>query len=97
MEKKKIIHKECLFLLENFFSSIKFYLFYSKHFHLFTQHEYSNGKNLFTEEDKFEYIYFVKDGEVELSLNMNVFQIDEKIHLLSNKLNILPKVFCIFS
>ena len=82
----KILHKDAKFLIDNFiFKKIK--QFEEKYFPFFEYEEKNNNQYLFKENEQLDYIYFLKEGIIELSLNKNILQI---ISLL-DKLNLLKE------
>ena len=85
-EYRKILHRDAKFLTENFiFKKIK--QFEEKYFPFFEYEEKNNNQYLFKENEQLDYIYFLKEGIIELSINKNILQI---ISLL-NKLNMLKE------
>ena len=80
-EYKIILHRDSKFLIDNFiFKSIS-KQFEEKYFPFFKYEEININHYLFTENQPLEYIYFLKDGIVELTINKNTLQIN---YLLEN-------------
>ena len=57
--------------------------FRKKYFSDFTLHEYFRGDAIFEDKVKIEYLYFIKEGEVELTLNINLFELTNLIKSFS--------------
>jgi CRP-like cAMP-binding protein len=76
IEQQKIINKEILFFLDNFFfQTIANKLFEKKYFPMFLLNECRRGETLFKEGEEVNYLYFIREGEVELILNKSVLEI----------------------
>lgn len=87
-EKQKMINREVVFLLDNnLFKEIHSKNFERKYFQLFISEEYSRNTLLFKENQAVEYIYFIKEGEIELSMNKSLIE----IHGFTNQLSYLTK------
>ena len=77
---------EINFFLEiSFFHHFKSNYFHQKLFPSFTLHNISKGDYLFRQDEKLQFIYFLKEGEFELSFIYDL----EGINLLLNKINSL--------
>ena len=66
----------------HFFHKIKYFIFRKKYYKLFTLEKYYNGDILFKEGEKIKYIYFIKEGNVQLNLSKSINDIDDLIALL---------------
>ena len=86
-EKNKIRIKECMYYVNNFFAQIKLPVFKAKYFTLFAEFEMFNMNVICRENDELKHVYFIKEGEIELKINVNISQLNEKIELLSKKIN----------
>ena len=89
---KKIIEDEVNFLWKNyFFKSIFKSTFEKFYFRLFETIIYQRGQNIFFENDKVDYIYFIKEGEIKLTSNRCVLENHVLIKLIEKKINIKEK------
>ena len=89
---KKIIEDEVNFLLKNyFFKSIIKSTFDKFYFRLFETVIYQRGQNIFFENEKVDYIYFIKEGEIKLTSNRSVLENHVLIKLIEKKINIKEK------
>ena len=80
-EKYSIINKEIDFLRDNFiFSKIHKKKFEKEYFNLFKIEEYKRGEILSYEFTPIKYIYFIKNGEVELYTKKNSIQIQSLLN-----------------
>ena len=76
--------KEETFLIENyFFRNITRNIFDRKYFNNFIKEEFKRGKILFNQNERVDNIYFVRQGELELSINRNYFEMFNIINQLS--------------
>ncbi len=89
-EKQKIASRDLNFILSNFFfKNIPQNTFKQKYFSDFISCDYTKGDFLFTENSEADYIYFIKEGEVHLSIShINLKEINSLIKDLSEKLKI---------
>ena len=89
---KKIIEDEVHFLWKNyFFKSIFKSTFEKFYFRLFETVIYQRGQNIFFENDKVDYIYFIKEGEIKLTSNRCVLENHVLLKLIEKKINIKEK------
>ena len=56
-------------------------------FNEFIQCEYKRDEILFDENDEFDYIYFIKSGEIEISVNMSLLELNQFIQEMSKNSN----------
>ena len=88
-EYKKILKKDAKYLIDNFiFKGIGRY-FEKKYFPYFSYEEIDMNSYLFRENKPVEYIYFLKEGIIELTINKDIFQ----IHSLLKRLNYRQKAY----
>jgi len=89
-EYKKILHRDAKYLIDNFiFKQISRH-FEKKYFPFFVYEELNYNDYLFKQNKPVEYIFFLKEGVVELSINKNIFQIDtliKNLNLIKQKKN----------
>ena len=79
-EKEKIKAKEVQFLIENyFFRPVKVKTFVKRFFKDFEYEEVDREKILFKEKDVTDYIYFIKEGDVELLVNKSIIDVQKWI------------------
>ena len=82
-ERHKLLSKEVQYLLHSFiFKFIKFNTFYTKYFNFFIESSYLKNFVLFNENEPVKDIIYIKEGEIELSINVNF----DDLNLLINKL-----------
>ena len=84
-EYNKILHKDAKFLIDNFIFKYIYKQFEEKYFSFFEYIELNINQFLFEENQSLEYIYFLKEGIVEFSMNKNIFQ----IYSLLEELNLI--------
>ena len=89
MEKQKIIMIEVGFLTENFFyKTINPFIFQKKYFSEFLLCESIKGNCLFQENKVCDFLYFIKEGEIELKIEANLIELNQLIKTLVIKSNI---------
>ena len=69
----------------HFFSNIKYYKFREKYFKLFTHEKYYKGDILFKEGENIKYIYFIKEGSVQLYTSKSINDIESLLTILIQK------------
>ena len=69
----------------HFFSNIKYYKFRDKYFKLFTNEKYYKGDILFKEGEQINYIYFIKEGSVQLYTSKSINDIENLLIILIKK------------
>ena len=83
-EKERIKTREIQFLIENyFFRPVKIKTFVKKFFKDFIYEEALRDTIIFKEKDAMDYIYFIKEGEVEIYVNKTIVEIQKFIRGLS--------------
>ena len=86
-EKSKIIKKQLIVLLKNFyFNKINPKKFEKKYFGYFIRNIYKKGDIVFKEDEKPQFVYFIEDGRVELSTTKNILEMQKTIDILEKKL-----------
>ena len=79
-DKIKFLSKEITFLHTNFFfKSIKHEVFKEKYYNYFIYQDYNKKKTIFSQDENLDHIYFIKEGEIEVSMNCNLISINELI------------------
>ena len=87
LEFQKLKLKENLFIIDNYvFQSIKSSYFKKKYFQEFHAEEYERGKILFKKGETLNYIYFTKEGEIDLALRINFLELNYIIQTFTLKL-----------
>ena len=76
-----------MFYIDNFFRNTKIQTFFSKYLALYAEIELPRKHVITREADELNYIYLIKEGEIELIINVNYEQLQEKIQVLSKKVN----------
>jgi len=83
-EKRKLWEIELTFFLENFFfHPIKKNVFQTEYYHFFQLCKETKRTTLFKEGDTLDYIYFLKEGEVELTINNNIADLTKLLGVLT--------------
>ena len=87
-ERSKIIDSQVTFLLSNFFfEKIKREYFTKNYFHLFETVSYHINQIVVKENEKVDYIYFIKNGTVKLISNRSILETHIIIDLIKNIFN----------
>ena len=81
-ENKKLKLKEAIFLKDNFIFKRINKKFESIYFDHFIYEECKDGHELFTQNEPVEYIYFLKEGTIELNIYMNTRELFNLINIL---------------
>jgi CRP-like cAMP-binding protein len=98
IRKKKFTLREILFLLENFFlSEIRKETFENKYFPCFIYEEFVKGDQLLKENESNKYVYFIKEGDVEIYTHKNILEIHNIIKTLTSLNVSLPSDFNYYS
>jgi hypothetical protein len=72
-----------MFLVQNFFfNNINLKIFERKYFSHFIYEEYLRGSTIFNENENNKYIYFLKDGDVEITINKSLLEIHNLVKVL---------------
>lgn len=83
-EKRKIWENELVFFIENFFFlHIKKNVFQNEYFSFFQLCKENKRTILYKEGDILDWIYFLKEGELELSINLNIADLNNLIDALT--------------
>ena len=86
---KKIIEDEVGFLWKNyFFGNIIRNNFEKFYFRLFETVIYNRNYNIFLENNKVDYIYFIKEGEIKLTSNRSILENHMLIKFIEKKINV---------
>ena len=87
-EKQKIAMKDLTFISENFFfKNIPPNIFKTKYYSYFILSDYAKGDYLFKENSDSDFFYFIKEGEVHLSMNnVNIREMNDIIKKLCEKI-----------
>ena len=76
IEKQRLTAKEISFLIDSFiFRNIPFGIFEKKIFNLFIFEEKIKDEIIIKENEEVNYLYFIKDGDIELSVNKNLIEL----------------------
>jgi len=82
-EKNKISQREVKFLIANyFFNTVIESKFEKNYLNWFIYEEKQKDEFIIKENSQVEYLYFIKEGKVELTINKNVFEIENIIQYL---------------
>ena len=88
-EKKLAMQNKITFLNNRFFfKNINLKKFARKYFNLFIYEKYLNGMILFKENEPLNYVYFIEDGQVELTTTKTMLQIDIFLRGLQEKFSL---------
>ena len=78
--------KNILSILEvPFFKGLNANVFKEKYFKYFTLYNYKNGEFIFRQEEKMKNIYFIKSGEIELTMEASLYDINNIIEKIEKK------------
>ena len=91
-EKQKLRISDCMFYLQNFLRSTNLNTFLSKYLMMFAEIEHQKNDVICCEGENLEYFFLIKEGEIELTINVNFSELQEKIEVLSK---LLKKVYSI--
>jgi hypothetical protein len=80
------MHEQASFIINNFIFNKIVKHFENHYFDFFEYEEVKANEYLFKENEPIEYIYLLKKGKVELSINKNIFKIQDLINKLSKNL-----------
>ena len=84
LEKERLTNKEINFIVDNFFlKDIPYKLFEQKVFANFYYHELTKREIICQENQTLEYLYFIKEGIIELSIKKNIPELYETTTNLS--------------
>ena len=84
--KEKIRDKEAKFLKESFyFKRISLQYFIKYYFYEFSYHELIHGNNILIQNQSVEYLYFLKEGIIEIYTNKSIVELIDLIKELSQK------------
>ena len=87
-----IAMKNIMSILEvPFFKGLNPNNFKEKYYNFFTLYNYKNGEFIFRQEEKMKYIYFIKSGEIELTMEASLNDINNILEKIENKNNIESK------
>lgn len=85
-ENQKFKSKEIAFLLDNFtFKTVSEKLFKKNLFPDFIRNSYPKYSYIYKQNQEIDYIYFIREGEVELSMELNLIQLNDLIVFLVSK------------
>ena len=93
-KKAIIIEKRTAFLGKNYlFNKITPKKFVKKYYNLFTLETYLKGDVLFEENGDLEYIYFIKEGHVNLLTTKSILEMEMFINEINKKLKQVQNIF----
>ena len=93
-KKAKILEKRTAFLNNNYlFKNIHPKKFVKRYFNLFTLETFYKGDVLFSENDDLEYIYFIKEGYVNLSTSKTILEMEMFINEINKKIKMVQNIF----
>jgi hypothetical protein len=88
------LEKKTSFLSKNYlFDKIPPKKFEKKYFSLFIYETYNKGDILFKENDKLEYVYFIKEGNVKLLSTKSILELELLITELNKKIIMVQNYF----
>ena len=92
-QRKEVIDmKNILSILEvPFFKGLNANVFKEKYFKYFTLYNFKNGEFIFRQEEKMNNIYFIKSGEIELTMDASLYDINNIIEKIEKKNKIEPQ------
>ena len=68
-----------------FFKGLNANIFKEKYYNLFTLYNFKNGETIFKQGEKMNNIYFIKSGEIELTMEASMYDINNIIELIKKK------------
>ena len=93
-KKAKLIEKRTAFLGRNYlFNKIAPKKFVKRYFNLFTLETYLKGDVLFEENGNLEYIYFIKEGYVNLLTSKSIIEMEMFINEINKKIKVVQNIF----
>ena len=93
-KKAKILEKRTAFLNNNYlFKNIHPKKFVKRYFNLFTLETFYKGDVLFSENDDLEYIYFIKEGYVNLTTSKTILEMEMFINEINKKIKMVQNIF----
>ena len=95
MPKKTIsLERRTAFLGKNYlFNKITPKKFVRRYFNLFTLETYMKGDILFNENDDLEYVYFIKEGNVNLFTSKSILEMEMFINEINKKIKVVQNIF----
>ena len=93
-KKSLILEKKTAFLGKNYlFDKIAPKKFIKKYFDLFKLETYNKGDILFEEAQPLDYIYFIKEGNVNLLTSKSILEMEMFLNEINKKLNDVQSIF----
>ena len=93
-KKAIILEKKTAFLGKNYlFNKIATKKFIKRYFDLFTLETYNKGDVLFEESCPLEYVYFIKEGNVNLLTSKSILEMEMFINEINKKLRDVQSIF----
>ena len=95
LAKKAIIQeRKTAFLNKNYlFNKIPQKKFEKKYFSWFILEHYNKGDILFNENDKLEYVYFIKEGSCRLLTSKSILELEIFINEINKKIKVIQNIF----
>ena len=93
-KKVAILEKKTAFLGKNYlFNKIIPKKFVRRYFNLFSLETYNKGDVLFKENSNLDYIYFIKEGYVNLLTSKSILEMEMFINEINKKIKVVQKIF----
>ena len=93
VEKQKIINNEIEFLLRNyFFNEITLGTFRNRYFYNFVKHVLPRGLVLFKEKENCDKLFFIREGEIELKIEISLLDLIKMINNMVLKTRCFKKL-----
>ena len=93
-KKALILERKTSFLNKNYlFNKISPKRFIKRYFNLFILETYNKGDILFEENNELEYIYFIKEGNVDLLTSKSILEMEMFINEINKKIKIIQNIF----
>ena len=74
-----------------FFHRIQYYKFSKKYFNWFISEKFNKGDKVFNEDEEIKYLYFIREGSVQLYFSKSMNEIDSLINIINNKRDIFTR------
>ena len=93
-KKAIILERKTAFLSKNYlFNKIPQKKFEKRYFSWFILEKYHKDEILFRENDKLEYVYFIKEGNVKLVTSKSILELELFINEINKKIKIIQNIF----
>ena len=93
-KKAIILERKTAFLAKNYlFNKITPKKFVRRYFNLFSLETYNKGDILFSENANLDYVYFIKEGNVNLLTSKSILEMEMFINEINKKIKVVQNIF----